>query len=346
MVETTETRAAAARDRRRRRTCPWGSHGGAGTPEGGPGPASHTFAGQDEQPQPRQGGADAARSTATRPKVSINRPPKNLNRVMEDEQRKDEGAAGFGGAQAVYRGLGNPVVAEPSVNAAPRTTRPTSRVRPSQAERPLRALAARRRHHPRRVGQEEARCTMVRPTSSHNRPRCAGMLTLTADRPAPTNAPRNAPPLKAAWNCGMVVRPRWRSTSAPSMFCDTSHRPMPTPKKKSATAVNGTERAAAPRSHRPACGNGEAANGWLAVPTLATTCRQGKGDNGSRRNAQQQAHFPGRQVQGLRDGRDPGGPAGKHESVDGENHEGRHCRRNELPGWPCLSWRSYVHYFP
>ena len=59
--------------------------------------------------------------------------------------------------------------------------------------------------------------------------RCAVMLTPSATVAAPTAAPSTVPRLNPAWKRGMIVRPRRRSTAAPSTFIATSHDPMPTP---------------------------------------------------------------------------------------------------------------------
>src|SRR6478736_6811719 len=61
--------------------------------------------------------------------------------------------------------------------------------------------------------------------------RCAATGTCRNDRPAPMSALTTVPALKAAWKCGMIARPRKRSTSAPSRFIPTSNTPLPKPTK-------------------------------------------------------------------------------------------------------------------
>lgn len=103
--------------------------------------------------------------------------------------------------------------------------------------------------------------------------RCTGRSTPRVDSPAPTKAPTNAPPLKAAWNCGMMVRRSLCSTSAPSMFCATSHSPMPMPKKNRDTAVPGIDTAERERAMpTPAAAASIPADRTVwAVPILPTT---------------------------------------------------------------------------
>src|SRR6478752_2349340 len=164
----------------------------------------------------------------------------------------------------------------PSVKVAPRTTTPISRVRPSRQAEAARGFpgspAAGRGAGA--CGRKYRGASVVRTaTTAAMASRCAGSPTPRLDSPAPTSAPTKAPPLKAAWNCGMMVRPRRCSTSAPSMFWETSQRPMPMPRKKSETAVPGTA-AAARDSATPApatAASRPAARTVLAVPSRPTT---------------------------------------------------------------------------
>ena len=55
----------------------------------------------------------------------------------------------------------------------------------------------------------------------------SGIASLAATTPIP--APPIEPKLQAAWNRGSTVRPRCRSTSAPSTFMATSQTAVPNP---------------------------------------------------------------------------------------------------------------------
>ncbi len=125
----------------------------------------------------------------------------------------------------------------------------------------------------------------------------------------------------------MMVRPSWCSTSAPSMFWDTSQSPMPMPKKNSATAVPGTDSASSASATPTPASGGDKAGGphGIGRPDPAHhVAGGGQCDQGTRRHAQQQgSHLPGGDVQDVRHRGDAGGPAGEHEPVDPENQERR-----------------------
>ena len=68
-------------------------------------------------------------------------------------------------------------------------------------------------------GRKARRNHGVTASSSTTTPaRCTATGTWRNDSPAPMSALTTVPPLKAAWKCGMIARPRKRSTSAPSRF--------------------------------------------------------------------------------------------------------------------------------
>ena len=72
-------------------------------------------------------------------------------------------------------------------------------------------------------------------------PMCQISGTCSQTMSAPTSAPSTVPPLKAAWNHGMIDRPRPRSMMVPSRFCATSQTPVPSPSRNrlAATAAIG-----------------------------------------------------------------------------------------------------------
>ena len=67
--------------------------------------------------------------------------------------------------------------------------------------------------------------------------KCTVSGTPAQDIAEPTSAETTVPPLKAAWKCGITEVPRWRSTSAPSRFIETSQMPTPRPTRNSPAAT-------------------------------------------------------------------------------------------------------------
>ncbi|OCI29354.1 hypothetical protein OERS_39490 [Oerskovia enterophila] len=160
--------------------------------------------------------------------------------------------------------------AEPSDSAAAMMTRPMSRVRGSR-QAPSAAPRRTRRERgcstaaastpsgpasPRRastrgrgsvawtnIGMLTRRQTVATTAVPTN---CTRTGTSPAAHAAPTSEPTTAPMLKAAWNCGRIVRPVRRSTLALSTFMGTLPRENATPFRKMPAASSGTEPVAGP----------------------------------------------------------------------------------------------------
>ena len=124
-------------------------------------------------------------------------------------------------------------LAVPSVNAATSTMRPMSSVRGSvQAER-LAGFDTAPASSP-WVGRKRAVPHITAMTESTEiAATCTSMETSSFTKPAPSSAAATVPPLKAAWNHGMIAFFRPSSMRVPSRFWATSQMPLPSPKRNS-----------------------------------------------------------------------------------------------------------------
>jgi hypothetical protein len=129
-------------------------------------------------------------------------------------------------------------LAEPSTTANESTITPIARVRgSSHADPGFDGVGSAG------VGGRNAPAAQTSSTSASTQrtPMCTTIGTRAAAIGMPTPAPAMLPKLHPAWNRGMIVRSRRRSTSAASTFIATSQTPMPTPYTNSPTAVGGTD---------------------------------------------------------------------------------------------------------
>lgn len=143
-METTDTRAAAFFGSSAAADIPIGKASAAPIPHSAaPAVASHTLPASTKRPRPAAAAAMLARSTATRPYLSITNPPQNRMAVMARTKTANISAPVDSLVpRPSTEALAIQSFPAPSVRVAPRTTTPISRVRPSrQAEAPFGAAA-------------------------------------------------------------------------------------------------------------------------------------------------------------------------------------------------------------
>jgi hypothetical protein len=135
-------------------------------------------------------------------------------------------------------------LAEPSASANASTISPIASVRGSNQAEPSDGT------DPVWSGDPDGNaleCRTVAVTAAAGTTRkCTGRGRPTPAASAPRPAPLNVPRLQPAWNRAMMLRPRRRSTTAPSTFMATSQMPEPKPFTPSPRAANGTDPSAAP----------------------------------------------------------------------------------------------------
>ena len=193
------------------------------------------------RPAPTAASAKLTRSTGTRPKRSSSPVPAIRPSVMKVRKV----------AKASTPAHGRQLVAlderhrEPVVGGALGERRREHDQADEQGARlePGRAVPLAGRRRPPRgarwsAGRKRGRAHQARTTVTTEAPRkCTVSGTPAQDIAEPTSAETTVPPLKAAWKCGITEVPRWRSTSAPSRFIETSQMPTPRPTRNSPAAT-------------------------------------------------------------------------------------------------------------
>ena len=312
--------------------------------------ASHTFPAKHEQRQAGSRGGHA-RPEHGHPAVPVDDAAAEEAHGChgQDKEREEQGAGGFGRAEAVHGGLGDPVVARPFGQGGPENhdaDQQGAAVPPGgRATAPRLASPSAGTCGACGGGSSAAPRRSARPPTAAMTSRCCGRPTPSSGKPRADQRTQEGPAAEGrmelghdrSGGVGARRRPLRRSGTRP-----TDRRPCR--RRRARRRYPGTDSASSESAMPDTRQRRQQAAGADAVGRADPADDMpggGKRDQRADGGAQQQrAHLPGRDVQDLGDRRNAGRPAGEDQAVGAENDERGHgcggtCR-------PAICWVEVI----